>query len=120
MEKVTETNWARRIEYGNEDSVTIQKHSILNLALTAGGVLAMYGIGRLVGDGVDHIPYLNELIPAAVNYVSGINVSGNIGGLMGLLGGLYGAIGSGITINDKTLKLEKITVTPISLIYEKE
>ncbi|PIN73767.1 hypothetical protein COV20_06120 [Candidatus Woesearchaeota archaeon CG10_big_fil_rev_8_21_14_0_10_45_16] len=113
MKQVQETDWARRTKYDNGVTVTRQKHPILNLALTAGGALAMYGIGRLVGEGVDHIPYLNEWIPAAVNYVSGIDVSGNIDGLMGLLGGLYGVRESGIKLDDETLELEKLALTPI-------
>jgi len=75
----------------------------------------MYGIGRLVGEGIDHVPYLKELIPQAVNYVSGIDIKGNIDGLAGILGGIYGLSKSGITLDKKTLKATKAYAAPITL-----
>ena len=50
----------------------------------------MAGLGRLIGEGIDHIPYLNTGIARTVGFVSGIDVSGHIDGLMSLIGGLYG------------------------------
>ena len=51
------------------------------------GFSVTYGLGALVGEGMDHIPYISEFIPQAVNFVSGIDVKGNLDGLVGLLGG---------------------------------
>ena len=86
----TETTWAKRTQHDNGVTVTrtTLPKAALDLGLKVAGAAAMYGIGRLVGEGMDHIPYLNEWIPQAVTYVSAIDIRGNIDGLVGLLGGI--------------------------------
>lgn len=118
----TETNWAKRTQYDNGVTVTrtTLPKAALDLGLKVAGAAAMYGIGRLVGEGMDHIPYLNEWIPQAVNYVSAIDIQGNIDGLVGLLGGLYGLSKSGVHLNDKTLEAKEIALTPIHLKLKSE
>ena len=108
IKDVQETDWAKRTVYDNGVTLTRNKKVLLNTALVIGGTAVMYGIGRLVGEGLDHVPYLQQWIPNAVDYVSGINIQGNIDGLMGLLGGLYGLNNSGIKLNKETLTPREI------------
>ena len=113
----TETKWAKRTEYDNGITVTryTWKKRAWDLVLKASGAVMMYGLGRLVGEGMDHIPHINEWIPQAVDYVSGINVYGNLDGLVGLLGVISGFNKSGIRLGEKTLEAKKIVATPFSL-----
>lgn len=117
MSYKTETTWAKRTEHNNGITVTRSTlpKTALDLGLKVAGAAAMYGIGRLVGEGVDHIPYLNEWIPQVVDYVSAIDIQGNIDGLVGLMGGIYGLSKSGVHLDDKTLEAKEIALTPIHL-----
>lgn len=115
------TTWAKRTEY---DGVTVTRSTLPKIALDAGlklaGAAVMYGLGTLIGEGMDHIVYLKEWIPQVVNYVSGIDVYGNIDGLMGLLGAIHGLIKSGIHLDDETLEAKKLVLTPIELKLRKK
>ena len=62
MSYKTETTWARRTEYDN--GVTLTRITLpktaLDLGLKVAGAAVMYGLGNLVGEVMDHIPYLNK------------------------------------------------------------
>ena len=89
------------------------KKTICDLALKSAGAAAMFGIGSLVGEVADHISYLNTWIPQAIDYVSGIDVAGNLDGLVGLLGGLYGLRKSGVRLDKYTLEVKEVALTPV-------
>lgn len=92
-----------------------RRDSWLDFGLSAGSAVLMYYAGRLVGHGLDHVPYVKEWIPDAINYISGINVHGNIQGLMGVLSGIHGLEKSGIELNQKSLKPERYCLYPFYL-----
>jgi len=115
MKEVTESTWMKRTEFDNgftKETPKPKYYAIKLAASTVGGV-AMYGLGSVAGEIVEYIPYLNEWIPTAVDYVSGIDVSENISGLVGLLGGVYGLMTSGPKLNENTLELEKVVFCPL-------
>lgn len=62
----------------------------LNLGLIAAATILAYSCGRIAGELIDQIPYINEWIPHAVNYISGIDVKSNLDGVGGLVGIAYG------------------------------
>ena len=120
MKNVTETRWAVRTTWDNGNTFTRHKGYLLDFALTMGGTLAMYGLGRLVGKGVDHTPYLQEWFPQSIKLVSGLDVSGHVDGLLALLCGGYGFAKSGLSLNDKTLELEGISLAGIRVTYPRK
>ena len=59
---------------------------------------------------------IHNAVSQTVDYVSGIDVSNNLDGLVGLISGLYGAINSGTkTRKDNPNKLEKIELSPFKI-----
>jgi len=118
MVERTRTLWKNITQYDNGISLTTPTFTkiTLDLGLKVAGTAVCYGIGTLVGEIADQIPYLNQWIPQAVNHVSGINVEGNLHGLVALLGGLYGFANSGTKVSeDNPSKLEKIELSPASI-----
>lgn len=93
---------------GRKITLTRDRPSALNLGLKIGGTLAMYGLGRLFGEGIDHIPYINGGISTVVNCVSGIDITNHIDGLIGILWGFWGLRESGIKYNKETLNPEAV------------
>jgi len=63
------------------------KKLALDLSLGTAGAIFCWGIGSAVGEAMDHIPYISQWIPQAVDHISGINVKDNLNGLVGILGG---------------------------------
>lgn len=107
--------WKMITHYDNGITVKIPntKKIALDLGLKVAGAAVMYGLGRVIGEAMDYTPYLNEWIPQAVNCVSGIDIKGNLGGLVGLIGAVSGLNRSGTeTFEDDPNKLEKIKVRP--------
>ena len=98
------------MEYGilKKTIKTIDKYS-LDFGSRACGFGIMYGLGGLVGERMDHIPYINELIPQAVNYVFGIDVKGNLDGLVRLVGEIYGVLKSGVRTYGEPIE---VVITP--------
>ncbi len=118
MGYTTRANWKTITRYDTGETLTRPnaKKVALDLGLKVAGTAACYGIGMLVGELMDNIPYINQWIPQAVDYVSGIDVAGNLDGLVGLLGGLYGLSNSGTeTFEDNPNKLQKVELSPIKL-----
>ncbi len=111
----TETRYNNGIKFIRPNAQKIA----LDLGLKVAGATAMYGLGKLVGEGMDYVPYLNEWIPRAVDYVSGIDVKGNLDGLVALLGVVYGLNRSGTETSDDYNKLETIEVSPIRVTFRK-
>jgi len=91
------------------------KKAVCDLALKGAGAAAMFGIGALIGEVADHIPYINTLIPQVIDYVSGIDVAGNLDGLVGILGGVYGLSRSGVKVDEDTLRAKEAVLTPLHL-----
>lgn len=88
----------------------------LDLGLKTAGAVACYTVGTIAGDVMEHVPYLSQGVSQAINYVSDINIEGNLGGLMGLVGGIYGLKKSGSEIcKDDPSRLEKIQLGPVKL-----
>jgi hypothetical protein len=126
MEEI-DSFWAKKYIYisGDENNYKksefiISKHPIKSLTLSIFGGLSMYFLGRIVGTGLEYIPYVSE----AFNSFSGNNVYDLVGGVKGLLGilaGTYGFAKSGLKVNDDNLDLEKIVLSPLCFnIYEKD
>jgi hypothetical protein len=117
MSYVTKTDWASRTEYDSGHSLTrmtVKKMAIDSVLKIAGGAV-MYSAGRLLGEGIDNVPYLNEWIPQVVKYVSGIEVQNSVDGLGGLAGLIYGVAKSGVSLDDESLEIKKISVAPFYL-----
>ena len=66
------------------------------------GTVGMYYAGRLIGKGIENIPYINEAVPQIIEHISGLDISGNIKGLAGIIGGVVGYLGSGELRDSKT------------------
>lgn len=95
------------------------KTALIDLGLRIGGCVAMYGIGLLVGDILNNIPYVNQTIPDAVKYVSHIDVEGNLDGLLALVGGIYGYAKSGLKLDKTKAVVKKIVCTPVTFTLRK-
>jgi hypothetical protein len=87
----------------------------VDLGLKVAGAAAFYGLGLLVGELMNHFSYIKEAVPHAINYVSGINVVGNLDGLVGLLGGVYGFVKSGTETAIDPHYLRSITFGPVKV-----
>ena len=96
--------------------ITRARKFALDLTLKTVGAGVCYGLGLLVGEAMDHVPYLSQWIPQAVDYLSGIDIQNNLDGVMGLVGAVGGLKHSGTTtFEDDPGSLETICVAPIKL-----
>ncbi len=119
----TKTKWETITEYDNGWIIKrpTAKKRALDLSLKVAGATVFYGLGMLAGEVMDNIPYINQWIPQAVDYVSGIDVAGNLDGLVGLLGAVYGSRTSGTEIlEDKPNQLQKVSLTPLLTLTQEE
>ncbi len=117
--RLTETSWAKRIEYSNglEYTVPTLKKAVLDLALKACGTVFMYGLGSIGGEGANYIPHLNEWLPRTVDYIFSIDAHGNLDGLVSLLGAVYGFAKSGVRL-DSRLEAKEFAL-PFPIKYKK-
>ncbi|MBI4147323.1 hypothetical protein HY494_01580 [Candidatus Woesearchaeota archaeon] len=118
----TKHAWKKETRYNNGIKFTrpTAQKIALDLGLKAAGAIVMYGLGKLVGEGMDYVPYLNEWIPRAIDYVSGIDVKGNLDGLVVLMGAVDGLNRSGTeTFEDDYNRLETIELSPIKFTVKK-
>ena len=111
-----ETSWyvKKRVQTGKRtyriNRPTIKK-AACDIGLKVAGAVLMYGVGKFIGEVADHLPYINTLIPQAVDYVADIDVKGNLDNLVGLISGSIGFVNSGVKL-DKDLELEKVVFLP--------
>ncbi len=110
--------WMTVTYFGNgQFSRPNAKKVALDLSLKVAGAALCYGIGTLVGDALECIPYLNEWIPQAVNYVSDIDVAENLDGLVGLMAGVNGFRKSGTRVDpDNIERLKYINLAPVKVV----
>lgn len=125
MRKIAQTFWGtKRIRDSSNGGweFTLKTKSsvatVVDLGLRVAGTAAMYGIGMLGGEILDQIPVLNEAAYNVVNYLSGIDVTGNLDGLVGLAGAVSGFIGSGIKLDDNSMELKSLSLKPLTLNYK--
>ena len=104
MKPRTEHYYWKTVTHHN--CVTLTKSNLNKIGLDVGlkvvGGIACYGIGWGLGEIMDQIPYLNTWIPQAIDSISGIQVAGNLDGLVGLICGLTGIVSSGTETNVDT------------------
>jgi len=118
MKYTTKANWKTVTKYDNGVILTRPnaKKVALDLGLKVAGAVVCYELGTLIGELMDHIPYINQWVPQAVDFVSGIKVAGNLDGLVGLLSGIYGWGNSGTeTFEDNPDKLHTIELSPLKV-----
>jgi hypothetical protein len=87
---------------------------VSKLGLSIAGGTLMYELGLGVGALIEQIPAVAEYISSGIEYISGLEVKGNITGVSGLAGAIYGVLDSGIKL-DENLDFDKIRITPISI-----
>ena len=109
VKEVRETNWATQRKTIHPSFKTKAVRTLLK----AGGAVCTYYLCRTLGEGIDHIPDVNQIIPHMVNYVSGLDIQGHIDGLTGLLGGIYGWRHSGMNLDSDTLKPKRYVLQPL-------
>lgn len=115
MRTIADTDWGKkRVSDNGISKVTTYtlRKTAADIGLGVVGGAAMYGLGLLAGDLLDQVPDVKDILPTIVNHLSGIDVRGNLDGLVGLIGAFYGFATTGLKLNDDTMLPEKI-VTPI-------
>jgi hypothetical protein len=109
-----ESEWAIKKEFDNGVSITSPKAKkvVYDLGLKIGGAIVTYWVGRAIGEVFEYIPYINEAATHAVDFISGIDIKGNLGELTALLFGAAGFAKSGIRLNKETLEFEGARLMP--------
>lgn len=72
------------------------KKIALDLGMKVIGCTALYWLGQGAGELMDHIPGVREYVPQLMEYISGVDFTGNLNGLMGCVGIAAGLKASGI------------------------
>ncbi|AJF61644.1 TPA: hypothetical protein HA239_03865 [Candidatus Woesearchaeota archaeon] len=121
MSDTVKKKWKTLTTYGNGWTFARPnfRKVAFDIALKAAGAALCYTAGMFAGDLLEQVPYVNQAVPQAVEYVSDIDIASNIGGLTGLIGGLYGLVYSGSKIGDDPDRLESITISSVKL-YQKK
>lgn len=83
----------KKCDLNNESSLKVS--SVKQYAVKAAGALLGYGIGQLVGEVADHVPLINEYVPAFLDYIANLNPEGNLNGFGAIVGMISGWRGSG-------------------------
>ena len=77
------------------------KNTALSLGLKLMGGTICYYAGMGVGEIMDQLPYVREIIPQTVDYLSNIDIAGNIDGLVALIGAATGIKTSGTELSEE-------------------
>jgi hypothetical protein len=127
MVEITKTKWANRrsLNYnkkfmGLTSSINLSFYTptpigfASDLSLIAVGTGIGYGIGHLLGVGLEHIPHIADTITEVMRVTSNIEMHNHISGVAGLIGGLAGLRRSGLYL-DENLEPKKIGIFPFRI-----
>lgn len=120
--KESKTKWGTRYSSKKDYGFCVESKylvvpSILTLSTKMGLPILGGALGYLVGLGAgelaEHIPYMNEYLVKGAQFVSGLNLNGDLGGVGGLAGLVYGAINSGMKLDHNELVPKEVKCGPI-------
>lgn len=113
-----EKKWVRFNEYLSKSTYSLtvtlpsRKYIATQALLTVAGTALGLGVGWLNGVVLDHIPLVNQAIPAIVQDISKIDVHNKVPELFEVFGGLAGLLRSRISL-DEDVELKQLVAWPV-------
>ncbi len=95
--------------------MTTLKDKLCNTGVKITGAILNGELGMIVGELIDHTPYVNQIFPQLLNQVSVINMEGNLTNLGCICGIVYGLMKARYFHGSATFEDEHISQTEVYL-----